>query len=221
MKQKTRRKKRRVAVPQKNLPVAVEQNEETQRPFFPHMPPRKETPFSIQSFLSNLNSINLAKLLDGFFTFRHTLKNVSHSIQQMEKILDSTYQFFDVAKSFRGNRFSGPGLPSFLQPPSSDSSTQLESQKNRSSQGSDAKNLIDDLEVPKLQLPSPNNKSQENDFHPLAGLLQNIDISQVMKLLQNPMIQKLLSNLMRPKPAAGSEKIQIASQKTVRRKKKR
>lgn len=172
-------------------------------------------PFSLQrnrsgfpgSLLSNLKTLDMAKILNGFFTFRTTLKTLSSSIQQMESIMDSTFHFFDLAQGFfPRNRLSQAFPP--------------RSHQERSRGHSDDSRLIDDIEVPDLQLPfaTNNRKSTRNNRtgfgnnsgggeFPFANILQNLDIQQVMNMLQNPMIQRMLSQMLQAKPASTSQYI--------------
>ncbi|WP_044640251.1 hypothetical protein [Risungbinella massiliensis] len=217
MKQSPKRKQVRKSSPKREVKresstVTPTQQASMPNPFslFPTEP--RKRPGLPGSLLSNLKTLDMAKILNGFLTFRTTLKTLSSSIQQMETIMDSTFQFFDLAQGF----FPKKNRPSLGTPPRAN--------RERPRERSNDARLIEDIEVPDLQLPfasnnrrlaknsqsGPGNDSGEFSF---ANMLQNIDIQQVMSMLQNPMIQRMLSQMFQAKPASTSQFIAASERK--------
>lgn len=150
-----------------------------------------------------LNTINLAKILNGVLTFRTALKKLSNSIQQIEKIMDSTFQFLEIAKAFSSQRKSSNN---FLPAP----------KKKAENKSSDPKELIDDLEVPDLSIPAYPVEPRErnvNDNSSWLNIFQNLDFQQIGNLLQNPLLQRLLFHFLQPKQASYRPYIKRESKK--------
>ncbi|MBD1371635.1 hypothetical protein IC620_04595 [Hazenella sp. IB182357] len=130
----------------------------------------------------DLSSINIAKVLTNFMTFRSTVKDVSTSIQKLEKMMDSAYDMFELSSQFFGDTKKRGKRSPFLPPP-----------RPKHEQGDD---------IPIINLPEGNHKGPLNSnflsmLGPLSGVLKNVDIAQIMKIMQSPFAQKMISNLLK------------------------
>lgn len=168
MKPKTRRTASRKRSP-KTLPTKPAPSKEKQTSLLP----------------SPLSSINLAKLLSGFMTFRSTIKDLSHSIQRMENLMDSTYQMFEIASRMLSG--SSPQERRNLL-------TLLPTPKGKQPE--------EDEEIPVIHLPFEEKRDSGSAGMPLGPLLQNIDFSQLLAIMQSPLFQNLISNLFRTNKSA-------------------
>lgn len=139
------------------------------------VPQKNSTP---QNNQTDLNSINLTKIINGFYTLRSTLKDLSQSLHRMERIMDNAYQMFEMANQFMGQRRS----PSRFRPP-------LRLVKP---------NRHEEEEIPRLNLPPPN-PDPEGNTQSSPNPLQQFDFSQLIKILQSPLFKQILSQLMQAK----------------------
>ncbi|TCS93409.1 hypothetical protein [Hazenella coriacea] len=155
-----------------------------------------------------LSSLNLAKILSGFMTFRSTVRDLSTSIQKVESMMDSAYRMFEVAsqimpqtrQSGRQQNHPFPTRPRFSNP---------------SEPGKP-----DEDDIPIIRLPMEERQAEPpfpfpNRPHPMnrrgrpgggglsfASLLQNMDLNQIMGIVQSPFFQKMIANILQPKETA-------------------
>lgn len=129
----------------------------------------------------DLSAPGLTKMISGFYTFHSTLKNLSESLQRMEKIMDNAYQMFEMASTFVEQKPPSPRRPPLRL-------VQPERGKEE-----------EEEEIPRLNLPyldgrpDHGNPSQPNPF-------QNFDFTQLLKILQLPFVRQLLSDFMQAGP---------------------
>jgi hypothetical protein len=139
-----------------------------------------------------LSSINIAKVLSGFLTFRSSVKELSESIQKIEKIMDSTFQVVELASTMlqQHHRSLFPPFSSGEQPYAP--FTARNRKKNR------PLNLIneDDEEIPVIRLPEPREPFLSPSGPPF---LPNINFQQILSFLSSPLIQRLVSQFFKPK----------------------
>jgi hypothetical protein len=165
------------------------------------------------SLLSQLSSINIAKILNGFMTFRSTIKELNTSLQKMENMMDSAYQILAMTSRMMapgrrgGGRFPllppfgrNPGAPTgrrgMLPPFRRNPDPPPGWQTNQSSPFP----ADPDENIPVIQPPfDENRRSQEAPGIPFAPLLQNMSIGQIMNIIRSPLFQKMMSNLFRSK----------------------
>lgn len=121
--------------------------------------------------LPGLSSVNTAKMLSYFMTFRSTVKELSSSLRRMEKMLDSTYQMFEIAQHVMNQKKNIQPLPF-----SSTPSTQSPVPKNE--------------EIPVIELPD-----DEESPPPLAEVLSRFNPRLLYDLLKSPIVQQLISQL--------------------------
>ncbi|MGA9173393.1 MAG: hypothetical protein WBZ33_05360 [Thermoactinomyces sp.] len=172
--------------------------------------PKSSVPSS--SLLSQLSSINIAKLLNGFMTFRSTIKELNASLQKMESMMDSAYQIFAITSQMMGPGKRGarrfPLLPPFwgdsgaspnrranqiLPPFKGNPDAPPNWQTNQSSPFSPDS----DENIPTIQLPFDERRDPETPGMPFAPLLQNMNLGQLINILRSPVFQKMISNLFR------------------------
>ena len=72
---------------------------------------RKKTSLSLtminhSPILPAFSSLNISKMLSHFMTFRSTIRDLSSSLQRMEKMLDSAYQMFEITQNIIGTRIN-------------------------------------------------------------------------------------------------------------------
>lgn len=139
-------------------------------------PPRQQKRPSPKKKKPDLSTSGLTKMISGFYTFHSTLKNLSESLQRMEKIMDNAYQMFEMANTFVGEKQSPPRRPPLrlVQP---------------------QREEPEEEQIPRLNLPyldgnpDPGTPSQPHPF-------QNFDFTQLLKILQLPFVRQLLSDFM-------------------------
>lgn len=132
-----------------------------------------------------LSTPSLSTIISGFFSMRNTIKDLSDSLQRMEKIMDNTYRMFELATSLWGQR---PGTRGRLPRPPL--------RLIKPNPGPHFSPERED-EIPRLNLPPEDGK---NDGNPsLARLLDNIDMSQILKVMQSPLVQQMLNSMMQAK----------------------
>lgn len=121
--------------------------------------------------LPGLSSVNTAKMLSYFMTFRSTVKELSSSLKRMEKMLDSTYQMFEIAQQVM-NQKNVKSLPFSSMTPTPEQSP-----------------AQPDEEIPVIELP-------DNEPPPrLAEIFNRFDPRLLYDLLKSPIIQQLISQL--------------------------
>jgi hypothetical protein len=143
-------------------------------------------------------SLNIAKVLSGFLTFRSTLKSLSASLQRMESIMDNVYQMmesFGHALPFLPHR-GGPG-PFPLLPPGTGPGGGMRQGGNSSERTQSPGGQGEDFPI--IRLP------HENRFQPPQGQQQTppppmpnlppLDLSQLMSIMQSPLVQQFLAGL--------------------------
>jgi hypothetical protein len=131
--------------------------------------PRKRASASQQA---NMNTPNLANIISSFLTFRSTVKDLSTSLHRLENIMDNTYQMFELAHSFLDKKNSPRRRRSPLR--------LIKPSKEE--------------EIPRLNLP-PLEKESGISNSQLSRFFEGIDIAQVLKLLQTPFVQQILSRI--------------------------
>lgn len=130
--------------------------------------------------LSGLSSINIAKMLSHFMTFRSTIKDLSVSLQRMEKMLDSTYQMFEIAQTMMDHKSNPKQFPAPVR-------------KKQPRQDPDQE------EIPIINLPQDDSVPQS----PFSQLFRHFDPQLFMQILKSPMAQRLFSQLLaQPKNAS-------------------
>ncbi|PTX59892.1 hypothetical protein C8P63_11036 [Melghirimyces profundicolus] len=127
----------------------------------------------------DLSSIDLSKMINGFYTLRSTLKDLSSSLQRIEKIMDNAYQMFEIANHFVGQGRAFPRRR--FRPP-------LRLVKP---------NRHEEEEIPRLNLPGPDEEAGQGGS--LSTLLQNIDIPQMLKFLQSPFFRQMMTEFTQAK----------------------
>lgn len=133
-----------------------------------------------------LSTPSLSTIISGFFSMRSTIKDLSDSLQRMEKIMDNTYRMFELATSLWGQRSGNRGR--FPRPPL---------RLIRPNPGPHFSPEREE-EIPQLNLPPEDGK---NDGNPsLARLFDNIDMSQILKVMQSPLVQQMLNSMIQGKP---------------------
>lgn len=185
MKTKTRTMQKQTAVrkPKKKTRVASKT--------LPAVDPKM--PVLSDKHLSNLSSINIAKMLSNFMTFRSIVKDVSQGINKLEGFMDSTFSMFRVAQQMMGQSSRSRNPFSFLLP-------------SGKAKGQDS---AEDEEIPIIKFPGENRKSKKSGTPPMLGsLMENIDMNQIFKIAQSPMFQKMLSSLLKGKAASSSTSFQ-------------
>lgn len=129
--------------------------------------------------LPGLSSLNIAKMLSHFMTFRSTIRDLSSSLQRMERMLDSTYQMFEIAQHIMVQK-PNRRLPALPQPKS--------------------KTTYDHEDAPIINLPS---EDEDLPNPPFAELFKHFDPQLLMQILKSPMVQGMLSQfLTQPKSAS-------------------
>lgn len=172
-----------------------------------------------------LSSLNLAKILSGFMTFRSTVRDLSTSIQKVESMMDSAYRMFEVASQFMPqSRQTGRqgNQPFSARPPFS----------NPNELGRPNEDEIPVIRLPMEERqgepPFPFPRSNPNfnrrgrpggGGFPFATLLQNMDLNQIMGIIQSPFFQKMIANLLQPKQTAQTSNTPIP--KTTNRPKRK
>ncbi|MFC4078103.1 hypothetical protein [Salinithrix halophila] len=132
------------------------------------------------------NPFNMAQLISSFFTLRSTVQQLSESLQRMEKIMSNAYQIFEMASTFVG-RGQGRRMPR-RRPP-------LRLIKpNR-----------EEEDFPRLDLPD-GPPGPPGASGPLSKIMENIDMNQLFKLLQSPMVQQMLNSMMASKTSDSERK---------------
>jgi len=120
------------------------------------------------------SSLNISKMLSHFVTFRSAIRDLSSSIQRMEKILDTTYQMFEIVQNVMNQRHHPP-IQSLL-PPDPESQHSFEAKE----------------EFPLMKLPKEENESAP----PFSQLLRQIDPNIIIQILQSPIVQRFLSQFL-------------------------
>lgn len=121
--------------------------------------------------LPAFSSQNISKMLSHFMTFHSAIRNLSSSLQRMEKMLDSTYQMFEIAQNMIGKR---------KQP----SQSLLPSNPERN----DPNEKKEDF--PLINLPEENETPVNSPF---AHLFQQLDPRFLFQILQSPLVQRFIS----------------------------
>lgn len=120
-----------------------------------------------ESILRSLSSINIMSILNSFYTIRMTVKDLRVSLEKLDSAMDSAYQMVEIAQSLFNNQPSSKGRPPLrLLPPD-----------NRVPKGRDKKS-----------------ERQQSD-NQLSGLLDNVDVGQLMTLMQSPFVQNILKQI--------------------------
>ncbi len=144
-----------------------------------------ESPKYLPDYLSELSSINIAKVLSGFMSLRSTVQDLSQSIQKIENMLDSAYKILEftnhISSANRRHRHRPFSIPA-------------PSRKER------PKPTIDE-EIPVIEWPDEEKPNRE---FPVAPLLQSINIGQIVEILKSPFMQKMIAQIFQPKPASTS-----------------
>lgn len=137
-----------------------------------------------------LSSINIAKILSSFLTFRSSVKELSQSIQKIEGMMDSAFQMFEMATRMfqqnRGNMF--PPLPPGQRP--------FPSLNARNQQNHRPFDFFEDEEIPVIDLPEPRERFPSSRNTPS---LSNINFQQILSLISSPLIQRFISQMFKPK----------------------
>ncbi|PTM58669.1 hypothetical protein [Desmospora activa] len=121
--------------------------------------------------------IDLSSVINGFFTFRTTVKDLSLSLQRLENIMDNAFRMFEMATGWMGQRRPGRRPPLRLIRPRQEL----------------------DEDIPRLDLPlddSPGMGRRQTGGNPLAKMMENVDMTQLFKLMQSPIVQQLLKGMM-------------------------
>ncbi|WP_169835584.1 hypothetical protein [Novibacillus thermophilus] len=106
-------------------------------------------------------------ILNSFYTIRMTVKDLRVSLEKLDSAMDSAYQMVEIAQSLFNNQSSGKGRPPLrLLPPD-----------NRAPKRRDKKS----------------ERRQSDDQ--LSGLLDNVDVGQLMTLMQSPFVQNILKQI--------------------------
>ncbi|SEN27629.1 hypothetical protein [Lihuaxuella thermophila] len=158
--------------------------------------PKKPRPVKAQSevpkhpILNQLSSLDLAKIMSGFMTFRSTVQDLSQTIQKLESMMNSTYQMVKIASQLMP-MIRSRGFPLFPLPRSNNQSEEIED--------------IPVIHLPfEDQVPKGSIGSRGYPGGPPGSPLPNMDFSQILSILQSPIVQKLISNLVQSGKATTS-----------------
>lgn len=121
-------------------------------------------------------------------TFRSTIRELSQSLQRMEKMLDSTYQMFEIAHNIMTKR----NRPSLL--PEPEKSPLHDKQDN----------------VPIINLPDDKEGPIDSPF---AHLFRQIDPRFLFQLLQSPFVQRFISQFLAAPNKTAATKVKYASKR--------
>lgn len=154
------------------------------------LPPAKpaESPKQPPDLLSQLSSINIAKVLSGFMSLRSTVQDLSQSIQRIENMLDSTYKILELTNHISASNRRRRHRPFSMLAPS-------RQEKKR------PQPIGDEEEIPVIEWPD---EEKTNPQLPFAPLLQSINIDQIIEILKSPFVQKMIAQIFQPKPASTS-----------------
>lgn len=152
-------------------------------------PPAKpvESPKQPPDLLSQLSSINIAKVLSGFMSLRSTVQDLSQSIQKIENMLDSTYKILELTNHISASNRRRRHRPFSMLAPS-------RQEKKRP-------HPIKEEEIPVIEWPD---EEKPNPELPFAPLLQSINIGQIVEILKSPFMQKMIAQIFQPKPVSTS-----------------
>ncbi|WP_124727317.1 hypothetical protein [Staphylospora marina] len=140
--------------------------------------------------LPRLSSRNIAKILSGFLTLRSTVKELSLSLQKLERLMDSAWFFLHSARQLR----KGGMNPLALLPPAG----------NRQESG--GKNDSEDDEIPVIR--PPEGFGEENGNLTPFGM-KGIPLGQILAVLQSPLVWRWLGELLNArKQTAGTQRKQ-------------
>lgn len=126
-----------------------------------------------ETFLKSLSSINLVNVINTFYKVRMTVKDLRVSLEKLDNTMDSAYQLFGMVQNTLAHQ--------------------------RGHQHRNSSNL---LPFPNQDQASRDKKESESsrDNHeetsPFAGLLDQVDIGQLMALVQSPMVQEIIKQFM-------------------------
>lgn len=138
--------------------------------------------------LQPLSSPNISKMLSHFMTFRSTIRELSQSLQRMEKMLDSTYQMFEIAQNIMTRRNRPPLLP----------------EPDRNPPQNEQENL------PIIDLPDNNEGPIDSPF---AHLFRQIDPRFLFQLLQSPFVQRFISQFFAAPNKTAAKKVKYVSKR--------
>lgn len=138
-------------------------------------------------YLSQLSSVNIAKVLSGFMSLRSTVQDLSQSIQRIENMLDSAYKILELTNQISAANRRRKHRPFPMLAPSREQ--RMPSQP------------AEEEEIPVIEWPDEGKPDSEMPFAPL---LQSINIGQIIEILKSPFIQKILAQIFQPKPVSAS-----------------
>ncbi|SDC45607.1 hypothetical protein SAMN04488112_10885 [Melghirimyces thermohalophilus] len=135
---------------------------------------RRPAPPARENKSQDLSSLDVSKMISGFYTLRSTLKDLSSSLQRLESIMDNAYSMFEIANHLVDRRRTGPRFrpPLRLIKPS--------------------RKTEEEEDIPQLNLPPLEDPPGE-------GPQPSFDLSQVMKILQSPFVKQLINELLQAK----------------------
>jgi hypothetical protein len=118
-----------------------------------------------------LPNFNILKLMNGFVSFRSTIRDLNQSLQQLVSIMDRS------SKMYSARRDTGPFLPQLPSPPVN-------------------KPEFSDEDIPIIKLPNMPNLNS-----PLLRMFGNIDMNRMMGIIQSPIFQNILTRIFPVKQA--------------------
>lgn len=136
-----------------------------------------------------LSSVNIAKILSGFLTFRSSVKELSQSIQKIENIMDSAVQMFEIASKVIRQNHSNMPLPL---PPGEQTFLPLSSRKR----SKDRSFEFSDEDIPIIDFPE---LDERYPAAPGSSIFSNINWQQILSLISSPFVQRLITQLFKPK----------------------
>jgi len=165
-------------------------------------PPKKEASLPVSQPIPPLSSINIAKILSGFLSFRSSVKDLRQSIQKIESMMDSAYQMFEVASKVMSQKSRGksdfPSLPPGESPFSPFSVKETEKNPFPSF-------MDEEEDIPVIRLPEPPGPGPFSSF-PGLPFLQNLNLQQIFSLISSPLVQRFITNLFKAKTATVSQR---------------
>lgn len=129
-----------------------------------------------ESLLKSLGTINFAKIVDSFTALQSTVRDLRASLERLDRLMNSAYQLLGMFNGLaRNNSFSNRQLPIGLLPPPGDESWEQHSPTDTN---------------------NPSDNETNNSNPPLSGLLEQIDVGQLMSMLQSPIVQQFIKQFL-------------------------
>lgn len=148
----------------------------------------------------NSSKLDLTTLINGFFTFRTTVKDLSLSLQRLENIMDNAFKVFDIANNWVGQQRSP-----WRRPP-------LRLVRPRQEP---------DEDIPRLDLPPDGppgmGGGQQSGGNPLGKLMENVDMGQLFRLMQSPVVQNILKGMMQARTSDAQTRSQRSRKPRARK----